>query len=79
MRPTLSGFVIKILVSIKSLLTVQKEGQLVIHAFHAINSIASTMSPGEESSLTDLVPFAISAAKEKALALSALGALSAMS
>ncbi|PPQ90282.1 hypothetical protein CVT25_013107 [Psilocybe cyanescens] len=79
MRPTLSDFVIKILVSIKSLLTVQKEGQLVIHAFHAINSIASTISPGEESSLTDLVPFAISAAKEKALALSALGALSAMS
>lgn len=79
MRPTLSSSIVKILVSVKGLLTVHKDGPLVVHAFDAINSIASTISSGEESSLTDLVPLVISAAREKALALAALGALSAMS
>ncbi|KDR78387.1 hypothetical protein GALMADRAFT_245550 [Galerina marginata CBS 339.88] len=79
MRPALTPSINKALASIKELLTVQKDGQVVVHAFHGVQSIAATISPGEESSLTDLVPFVLSATKEKSLAPSAMGALATMS
>lgn len=79
MRPTLTQSIVKALASIKNILTIHKEGQIVVNAFNAVKSIASTISSGEEGPLTDLVPLALSASKEKTLALSALGALSPLS
>ncbi|KJA17838.1 hypothetical protein HYPSUDRAFT_191636 [Hypholoma sublateritium FD-334 SS-4] len=78
-RPGVSTSVISILTSIKHLTTTQKDGQVIVHAFHALESIASTICPGEESLLTELVPFTLSGTKDSNLAKSALAALAPMS
>ncbi|KAF8966928.1 armadillo-type protein [Flammula alnicola] len=78
-RPGITGSIVNILTAIKNLLTIQKEGQVVIYAFQALKSIATTICPGEEGSLTDIVPFVLSATKERLYAGAALGALSSMS
>ncbi|KAF9480276.1 hypothetical protein BDN70DRAFT_905831 [Pholiota conissans] len=78
-RPGVSASVISILASIKKLASVQKEGPIVINSLQALNSIASTVCPGEESPLTELVPFVLSGAQDQLLAKPALAALASMS
>lgn len=79
MRPTLTASINKILAAVKTISSVQKESIIIDHALQAIKSISMTISPGEESGLTDLVPFVLASTKEKTTALSALAALSSMS
>ena len=79
MRPSLSISVAKALASVKEILSTRKEPLVVVPALKAVQSVATTMSPGEEGALADLVPLALSASKEKDTALPALGALAALS
>lgn len=78
-RPGTTPSVTNILTSIKHLSTTRKDAAVVVHAFHALEAIASTICPGEESLLTELVPFALSGTKDSVLAKSALAALVPMS
>ena len=68
-----------ILVLIKDLLAIQKEAPVVLSAFRALKAIAVTLCSGEEGSMAELVPYVLSASKEKYSASEALGALAAMS
>lgn len=68
-----------ILISIKNLLAIHKEAPIVPSAFQALKAIATTLYSGEEGSMTELVPYALSASKEKHSVGEALGALAAMS
>ena len=79
LRPELAPMVVTILTSIKNVLATQKDGQVMIYALHALRSIASTMAPGEEGPLTDLVPHVFPGHKEQPLVAPALAALSSLS
>ncbi|KAF8154101.1 hypothetical protein B0H34DRAFT_800000 [Crassisporium funariophilum] len=79
LRVQITDTVNTIIASIKNLLTTHKEGPVVTSAFQALNAIALTICPGEESSMTELVPFALSASKERPPVAAALAALSSMS
>ena len=78
LRPEITPVVVKILGSVKDLLATQKDKQVVIHAFHALKSIASTMAPGEEGPLADLVPQVFPGQKEQPLVAPSLAALSSL-
>lgn len=79
MRSDLAEPINLILVSIKNLLAIHKEAPVVLSAFRALKAIAATLCSGEESSMTGLVPYALSASKVKYSMGAALGALAAMS
>ena len=79
LRPEIAPMIIKILVSIKNVLATQKDGRVVIYALHALRSVASTMAPGEEGPLTDLVPHVFPGHREQPLVAPALAALSSLS
>ena len=79
LRPELAPMVVKILTSIKNVLATQKDGQVVIYALHALRSIASTLAPGEEGPLTDLIPHVFPGHKKQPLVAPALAALSSLS
>ena len=68
-----------ILVSIKNLLAIHKEAPVALSAFQALKAIAATLCSGEEGSMAELVPYALSASKGKHGTSAALGALAAMS
>lgn len=78
-RSEISDLINLILVSLKNLLAIHKEAPVVLSAFQALQAIAATLCSGEESSVAELVPFALSASKRKHSAGTALGALAAMS
>ena len=64
---------------IKDLLATHKEAPVVLAAFRALKAIATTLCSGEEGSMAELVPYVLSASKEKYSTSAALGALAAMS
>lgn len=79
LQPEIAPMIINILVSTKSGLAIQKDGRVVIYALHALKLVSSTMSPGEEGPLADLVPRVFSGHKEQPLVATALAALSSLS
>ena len=78
-RSEISESINLILVSIKNLLAIHKETAVVPSAFQALKAIATTLCSGEEGSMTELVPYVLSASKGKHSTGAALGALAAMS
>jgi len=79
MRSEIAEPITLILISIKSLLAIHKEGPVVLSAFRALKVIATTLCSGEEGSMVELVPYALSASKGIHSTGAALGALAAMS
>ncbi|KAF8797612.1 hypothetical protein BYT27DRAFT_7204423 [Phlegmacium glaucopus] len=80
MRSEIAEPITLILVSIKNLLAIHKgEDPVVLSAFRALKAIAATLCSGEEGSMAELVPHALSASKGKQSTGAALGALAAMS
>lgn len=68
-----------ILALIKNLLETHKEAPVILSAFRALKAIATTLCSGEEGSMAELVPYVLSASKEKYSTSAALGALAPMS
>ena len=64
---------------IKKILATDKEAAVVLSAFRALKAIATTLNSGEEGSMAELVPYVLSASKEKYSKSAALGALAAIS
>ena len=79
MRSEIAEPINRILVSIKNLLVINKEAPVVLSGFRALKAIVATLCSGEEGSMAELVPYALSASKGKQGAGAALGALAAMS
>ncbi|KAF9468309.1 hypothetical protein BDZ94DRAFT_1246474 [Collybia nuda] len=65
-----------IIIAIKNVLTTKADGVLLSSALRAIRSIGLTLSPGEESSITSVIPHIIKVVKTRSEAPSALAALS---
>ncbi len=78
-RPTITENIKKILLSIKKFLHFHKHAPGMASAFLAVRSIATTLCPEEEAALADVVPYILSATKDKELALSSLSSLSLIS
>ena len=64
---------------IKNLLVTYKDAPVVLSACRALKAIATTLCSGEEGSMAELVPYVLSASREKYSRSAALGALAAMS
>lgn len=69
----------KIIVSIRDIITKQKDDRVLIFSFNALRSIASTLCPAEEGPLAGVVQGTLAAVKDQSLAPSALSALAFMS
>lgn len=78
-RPTITENIKKILLSIKNFLHIHKDSPAMAPVFPALRSIAMTLCPEEEAPLADIVPYVLSAAKDKELCLSSLSSLSLIS
>jgi len=78
-RPTITENIKEILLSIKNLLDFHEHAPGMASAFLAVRSIAATLCPEEEAALADVVPYVLSATKDKELALSSLSSLSLIS
>ncbi|KAF9526013.1 hypothetical protein CPB83DRAFT_877003 [Crepidotus variabilis] len=78
-RPTISKDINQILASIKNILNVHKTGNIVDHALESVTAIATTMCPGEEGSLMDLVPHLLASAQQVQTMSKALPSLAALS
>lgn len=77
-RPEITPSIKSILASIKDILNVTKDTQACLVVFKALQSIASTMAPGEEGPLTNLVSQVLASTKEAPTAAIALSAMSPM-
>ncbi|KAJ7146113.1 hypothetical protein C8R44DRAFT_600928 [Mycena epipterygia] len=64
---------------IRKLLLLHSEGPLVVSSYRALQSIAGTMSPGEEGSLTTLIPVVVTAIRARKMATPAMAALAPLS
>ncbi|KAJ6554556.1 armadillo-type protein [Mycena capillaripes] len=64
---------------IRKLLLLHPDGPLATSSYKALQSIASTMSPGEEGSLTTMVPPVIAAIRTRKMAIPAMAALAPLS
>ncbi|KAL0575096.1 snoRNA-binding rRNA-processing protein utp10 [Marasmius crinis-equi] len=77
-RQSVVPSIVKIAENIQKLLSQQPEKSIIVHAFKAVESVGSTMAPGEESCLTNLVSFLVSASKDRDLGVSAMSALATL-
>ncbi|RDB23790.1 U3 small nucleolar RNA-associated protein 10 [Hypsizygus marmoreus] len=68
--------IVKILGFVKELLSLQTDPATTLSAFKALRSIGLTLRPGEESSVTDILPLILGAINGYALASPAMAALS---
>ncbi|KAJ6578862.1 hypothetical protein DFH09DRAFT_980162 [Mycena vulgaris] len=64
---------------IRKLLVLHPDGPLAASSYRALRSIAGTMSPGEEGSLTTLIPPVLAAIRGRKMATSAMAALAPLS
>ncbi|KAJ6464259.1 hypothetical protein C8R47DRAFT_1180243 [Mycena vitilis] len=64
---------------IRKLLLLHPDGPLAASSYRALKSIASTMSPGEEGSLTTMVPSVLAAIRGRKMAIPAMAALAPLS
>ncbi|KAJ7222324.1 hypothetical protein GGX14DRAFT_663256 [Mycena pura] len=64
---------------IRKLLLVHSDGPLAVSSYKALQSIAVTMSPGEEGILTSIAPTILTALRAKKMAAPAMGALAPLS
>ncbi|KAJ7701560.1 hypothetical protein B0H17DRAFT_1195339 [Mycena rosella] len=64
---------------IRKLLLVHPDGPLAVSSYKALQSIAGTMSPGEEGSLTTLIPPVLAAIRGRKMAKPAMAALAPLS
>lgn len=78
-RAEVTPAVNKIIVSIRNIITKQKDDRVLIFSFKALRSIASTLCPAEEGPLAGVVQGTLAAVKDQSLAPSALSALASMS
>ena len=78
-RTKVSKVIVKIVNSIKdTLLSKSVDESLVVASFQALNAITVSMCPGEESSLTTLVPVTMTYVREGRSVLAALNATSSL-
>ncbi|KAI0070967.1 hypothetical protein K474DRAFT_1669523 [Panus rudis PR-1116 ss-1] len=64
-RAEMAKTVVKLVGSIKTILSSQPAEPLIVASCHALNAITLTMSPGEEASLTETVPLVVKLIKER--------------
>ncbi|KAJ7630018.1 hypothetical protein DFH06DRAFT_704991 [Mycena polygramma] len=64
---------------IRKLLLLHPDGPLAASSYRALKSIAATMSPGEEGSLTTMVPSVLAAIRGRKMAVPAMAALAPLS
>ncbi|ESK96722.1 u3 small nucleolar RNA-associated protein 10 [Moniliophthora roreri MCA 2997] len=77
-RQAVTTAVVQIVEAVKRLLSQNPEKPIAVSAFKALRAIGTTLSSGEESCLTNLVPVMITATRDRDLATAAMSALASL-